>query len=316
MGVFERLNEVAAEAERIPFGDEDRIVLFSDCHRGDNSWADDFAHNQNLMFYALQYYFDQGYTYIEVGDGDELFEIRKFSEIRSAHSHIFNLLQQFYLEDRLHLLFGNHDISRRNPAVVRRDFYKKIEDLNGIWEPLFPGITVHEGLFLDHGPTGGSLFLAHGHQGDWLNDTLWPLGLVFTRYIWRNLQLVAVRNPNSPAQSVQKRRRIERKLIQWAKENDQPLICGHTHKPRLPVPGGVPYFNTGSCVFPRSITGIEIAGGWIRLVQWVVRPDFSQDNALRIVRRDMGDPQRLSAYFGKPEEPLETEFLSLDENGW
>ncbi|MBN1266800.1 MAG: metallophosphoesterase family protein [Anaerolineales bacterium] len=316
MGVFERLNQVAAAAHRIQFGDQDRIVLFSDCHRGDNSWADDFAQNQNLMYYALQYYYEQGYTYIEVGDGDELFEISNFSVIRSAHSHIFNLLKQFYQDNRLYLLYGNHDISRRNPMVVRRDFHEKIENMYGRWDPLFPGITVHEGLFLDHQPSGASLFLVHGHQGDWFNDTLWPVGYLFTRFIWRNLQLIAVQNPNSPAESVHKRRRIERKLIHWAQENDQALVCGHTHRPRLPVPGSVPYFNTGSCVFPRSITGIEIADGWIKLVQWVVRPDFSRDNALRIVRRDMGEPQRLTAYFGKPETPVESEFLSLDENGW
>jgi len=315
LGVYERLNQVAAAARRIPFTDSDRFVFFSDCHRGDNSWADDFAHNQNLMYFALQYYYEQGYTYIEIGDGDELFENHSFSVIRAAHSHIFSQLQQFHREQRLYLIFGNHDIARRHPAVVRRDFHQANSDLYGTWEPLFPGITVHEGLFLDHRPSGGSLFLVHGHQGDFLNDTLWPVGMLFNRVVWRNLQLLGVQNPNSPAQSIHKQRRVERRLIQWAREHNQVLVCGHTHRPRLPIPGNVPYFNCGSGVFPRSITGIEMADGMIRLIQWVVRPDFSRDNALRILRRDMAEPQRLAAYFeGKASDT--PDFLSLEEDLW
>ena len=63
-----RLTELLATAPVIPFDNSDRFILFSDCHRGDNSWADDFAHNQGLHFHALQHYLEQGYTYIELGD--------------------------------------------------------------------------------------------------------------------------------------------------------------------------------------------------------------------------------------------------------
>ena len=100
----ERLSEVYEEARRdqvIPVDDSSKIVLFSDCHRGDNSWADDFARNQILFFHALNYYNAQGFTYIEVGDGDELWENADFDKIRRAHSHIFWKLKEFWDDDRL-----------------------------------------------------------------------------------------------------------------------------------------------------------------------------------------------------------------------
>ena len=72
MSVASRLSEVFESSEKIPFDDSSKFILFSDCHRGDNSWTDDFAQNQNIFFHALNFYYDGGFTYIEVGDGDEL----------------------------------------------------------------------------------------------------------------------------------------------------------------------------------------------------------------------------------------------------
>jgi len=74
LSTAKRLTEVFEMAEEVPFDDSSKIVLFSDCHRGDNGWADDFAHNQSLFFFALEHYYAQGFTYIEIGDGDELYE--------------------------------------------------------------------------------------------------------------------------------------------------------------------------------------------------------------------------------------------------
>jgi UDP-2,3-diacylglucosamine pyrophosphatase LpxH len=39
------------------------------------------------------------------------------------------------------------------------------------------------------------------------------------------------------------------------------MICGHTHRSVFPNSGEAPYYNTGSGVHPRCITGIEIADG-------------------------------------------------------
>ena len=69
-----RLTEVFRRARRVPFNDSSRIVFFSDCHRGNNGKADDFAKNAELFLHALGHYYREGFTYIEVGDGDDLWK--------------------------------------------------------------------------------------------------------------------------------------------------------------------------------------------------------------------------------------------------
>jgi hypothetical protein len=43
------INKSFIEAQRIPLNDQSKFILFSDCHRSDNSFADDFASNQCLF---------------------------------------------------------------------------------------------------------------------------------------------------------------------------------------------------------------------------------------------------------------------------
>ena len=67
-------------------------------------------------------------------------------------------------------------------------------------------------------------------------------------------------------------------------------------------------------MFPRSITGIEIFDGLIRLIQWIVRPDFSNEGVLRIIRRDMSEPRKVRNYLLPPSQitPEQTEFIALE----
>src|SRR4030042_5354038 len=104
-----RLTEVFKAAHEIDIHDESKIILFSDCHRGDNSWSDDFANNQNLLFHALNYYFDREFIYIEVGDGEELWEFNRFEDSREAYSNIYWKMSEFHNENRLYLVWGNHN---------------------------------------------------------------------------------------------------------------------------------------------------------------------------------------------------------------
>jgi hypothetical protein len=69
------------------------------------------------------------------------------------------------------------------------------------------------------------------------------------------------------------------------------LIAGHTHRPHFPSKGALPYFNVGSCVHPRSITGIEIVREAIHLVEWHEEPDAK--GYLRIRKRTLAGPARL-----------------------
>ena len=297
MSVSSRLTEVFKSAETLEFDDSSKIICFSDCHRGDNSWADDFAHNQTLFFYALRYYYEAGFTYIELGDGDELLENRSFTTIQQAHSHIYWLLHQFYVDHRFHLLFGNHNIQWKDPQNVEKYLNSYYDDRAHEWKPLFEGIKVHEGLKLRHADTGHQLFLVHGHQGDFMSDTAWRLGTFSVRHVWRHLQIVGLHDPTSPAQNFKKRGKVENDIIAWIQQHRQPTICGHTHRSMLhePDPDLPPYFNTGSCVHPRCITGIEIMGGQILLTKWWLAPN--PQGLIKVSREELAGPYLLRDYF-------------------
>ncbi len=288
----ERLSQLFAKSPVIEFDDNDKFIIFGDCHRGDNSWKDDYAHNRNLHLHALSYYNQQGFTYFELGDGDELFEIKDFDDIRYAHSNIFRKIKEFYDDGRFYMLYGNHDIQRQNPEVVEEQLYRFYNAYEDKYEDLFPSIQVHEGLVLKKRETGQKIFLFHGHQGDFINDYLWRVGLFTVRYVWGPLQSIGWRDPTMPPKPFKKSGEIERRISAWIEENRQMVICGHTHRSRFPKPGETPYFNAGSCIHPRTITGLEIEGDTIALVKWELKARLginSSDGVLSIVREVLAD---------------------------
>ncbi len=307
MGLFpdtsERLTALFARSPVIEFDDNDRFIFFSDCHRGDSSWKDDYAPNRHLHLHALNHYFKSGYSYIELGDGDELFEVADFADIRYAHSNVFKVMRKIYENGRFYLLHGNHDIERNNPAVVEAQlshYYSYYDDQE---EPLFPNIQVHEGLILHHRATGQQIFLFHGHQGDLFNDHLWPLARLLVRQIWTRLQFMGWRDPTLPPKPYKKAHKVEERITAWVQANQQMVICGHTHRSWLAKPGEVPYFNPGSCVHPRCITGLEIENGAITLVKWELEPqeDLATGAGLLHIRRTVlaAGPVPLAAYMQK-----------------
>ncbi|MGC1378626.1 MAG: metallophosphoesterase [Anaerolineales bacterium] len=295
MSVSTRLTEVFQSAHEIPFDDKSRFIFFSDCHRGDNSWADDFAKNKSLFFHALDYYFREGFTYFELGDGDELYENWRFSDVIYAHSHIFQRLRDFHLAGRFHLIYGNHDKERADPKTAAKTLFSYIDDCTGNEEPLFNGIQVHEGLLLKHVPTGGKIFLVHGHQGILFADQWWKFNRFMVRFLWRPLQLIGVDDPTSPAKNFKKRDILDYKIAEWVKEKNQPTICGHTHRPSFAAEGKPPYFNDGSCIHPRCITGIEIDKGQIQLVEWALTTN--KDGYLVVAKDILAGPRKVASLF-------------------
>lgn len=295
MSASKRLSKVYENALVIPFDENSRIVIMSDCHRGNGTWGDNFLNNQNLFFAALYEYYENGYTYIELGDGDELWENRSVKDIIQIHSHAFWLMSLFYRERRFYMLYGNHDIVKRDPTYVRDNFDSYYSDSVGSHLQLFPGIKVHEGLILRYRTSKYNIFLTHGHQVDYLNNNLYKLARFLVRYLWRPLELLGVKDPTSAAKNNIKKNSIEKTIMQWSKEHKQMIICGHTHRPVFPRIGEPLYFNDGSCVHPRCITAIEISNGMILLVKWAVmtRPDRS----LYVGREILEGPVPLIDYF-------------------
>lgn len=63
----------AAETRHIVSG-KDRLVIFSDHHRGARDGADDFQRCERSYNAALAYYYKLNYQLLELGDVEELWE--------------------------------------------------------------------------------------------------------------------------------------------------------------------------------------------------------------------------------------------------
>lgn len=296
MSVSKRLTDVFHSAKELPFDDTSRFVFMSDCHRGDGSNSDNFSNNQILFFSALNYYYEKNYTYIELGDGDELWKNRSYEKIIAVHSDAFWLISKFYQEGRFHMLYGNHDMVKKQQKFRAGTCQTYFDESSNKLVPLLPDIVIPEGLILRYTRTGDTIFLTHGHQGELLNDKYWRLGRLLVRYLWRPLELIGIQNPTAVTNNYSKKDiPTEKELIHWVKKENQMLIAGHTHHPVFPKVGGPLYFNDGSCVHPRCITAIEITNGSICLVKWAITPN--EDRTLCIARVILAGPVKLSAYF-------------------
>lgn len=257
-----QIDKALHSAPVISTEDHPKLVLFSDCHRGNGTWSDSFLNNKTIYEAALGYYFERGFTYIELGDGDELWENRSFSDIEEIHSDIFKLLEKFRNTGRMYMLWGNHD---------------RIKSHRNFKSASLPPSS--EALIIQCSGAGGSIRynLIHGHQADFLNNQLWKLARWLVRYIWKPLELAGIKDPTSAARNYSKGKLIEKRMADWAELNHTHLITGHTHRPTLSHnKGDWSYANTGSCVHPSTITCLEIDTGTISLIKWAACADDNQ----------------------------------------
>lgn len=294
MRTQQRLSEAYRNARVEPFDDESKIVFMSDCHRGTGGLADEFARNENTYLHALGHYYRNGYTYVEVGDGDELWEHRQFKLIKDAHYDVFTAIKNLFDDGRFILLWGNHNNYLRDPEYVKENLYTYYYDHGQKTYDFLNGIEPVEALVLRHAVTGQEILVIHGHQGDFANDQAWFLTAFSLKYYWQHLHALGVQNPASPARNAMKRHKIERNFSKWIAEHRTALICGHTHRFKYPREGEPPYFNSGSCIYPTSATAIELEAGEIRIVRW--RIVAAPDGVLRVERQLLRGPDPVAKF--------------------
>lgn len=290
----QRLTEAYSNASVIEIDRASRIVIMSDAHRGDGSRADEFTRNQNAFLHALNHYYAEGFTYVEAGDGDELWEHPRFRYIKDAHHDVFEIIQRFFMSQRFIILWGNHNVYLKDPAYVKDNYFTYSNPQTEVTTDFLPDLTPVEALRLRCAGTGQEILVIHGHQGDFYNDQFWFVTMLSMKYTWRIMHAFGLQNPASPAKNAYKRHKIEKNYNKWIEKHKRALICGHTHRFKFPRNGELPYFNTGSCVYPASITAIEIAEGEIALVRWHVTPD--SDGHLQVQRQVLSGPDPLASF--------------------
>jgi predicted phosphodiesterase len=282
-----------------------RIVIMSDLHKGAADDADDFQPARNNYLEAACYYNDLRFTYVALGDVEELWE----NDINKVYKHnrdSFLVEKEFVADNRFVKLFGNHDMYWVNTLLPNRQW---LEKMYGNAIPVYEGLIIRmEGL-----ANPLQFFLTHGHQGDAQSD-----GNRFSRWfvanIWSRVQSYLDVKINSPSKDYLLRDKHNIMMYEWTlKHPATVLITGHTHKPvfgslnhleklRFELAEAIKnnnaerkamlqeemsrrqqeynassaytmkkpsYFNSGCCCFDDGdITAIEIENGQISLVKW------------------------------------------------
>jgi len=283
-----------------------RIIIFSDQHRGTRNGSDDFRVCEKTYLAALDYYNQENFYFINLGDCEELWENTMFG-IAKYNEAVYAMEKRFILRDAYCKVFGNHDLFWDNDPLatvwLRKVYGKSVR--------IFAGVLIRAELV---SPAYLDIFCTHGHQGDKQSD-----GNVFSKwfvsYVWGPLQNLLEININSPSANNNLKTLHNMYMYDWsAAQVNTLLITGHTHQPvfnslthlerlykRLQkartlndddavkkIEAEIPrrqreydfinqsfdkmkptYFNSGCCCYDDgTITGIEICDGFIRLIKW------------------------------------------------
>ncbi|HVM89511.1 MAG TPA: metallophosphoesterase [Puia sp.] len=283
----------------------DKIIIFSDQHKGIRDGADDFKNAEKNYLAALEYYRQNNFQLISLGDCEELWKNTP-QKVMAHNDACFAAEKKFEEKNNYYRIFGNHDLEWK---------YKLQQNI--FLQPVFgKQLKVYEGLLLKSGYDNEIyfIFLAHGHQGDLRSDGN-PFSAWVVANIWTPIQRYLQISINTPATSFTLTDKHNIMMHDWCStQKNMIFISGHTHKPvfasldhidrltkqlqqaqkrndeaeiksieeelqrrKLEYAGKQEvktnvkpcYFNSGCCCFDDgNITGIEIAEGNIRLIKW------------------------------------------------
>ncbi|WP_345953774.1 metallophosphoesterase [Mucilaginibacter sp. PAMB04168] len=289
----------------IPFdAEKDKFVILSDQHKGARNHADDFILSEKNYLAALDYYGQQQYHYINLGDSEELWE-NGILAVKKHNKATFEKEKLFLKSNAFIKIFGNHDLYWDNDPLAGI----MLEQIYGVPVKIYEGVILQTKV--NNKPL--SIYLTHGHQGDLQSDGNW-FSKWFVANVWGPLQAYLEINPNTPATNDHLKTQHNQIMYEWSsRQNNLLLITGHTHQPvfrslthlerlyidlekaeqqgdtavaqslraqinkhvlkgdaKFSFPGYRPsYFNTGCCCYDDGdITGIEITEGCMRLIKW------------------------------------------------
>ncbi|MEP6675631.1 MAG: metallophosphoesterase [Ferruginibacter sp.] len=284
-----------------------KFIIFSDQHKGNGDHADDFRASEINYINALKYYAANDFTFINLGDSEELWKYKPEQVIPKC-TEAFKAEAAFQEKDRYIKTFGNHDLLWKNKMDV--DIYLKnnFRLPLPVWEAVLLKVTLNEKLL--------SVLLTHGHQGDKMSDnnrfSTWMVA-----HLWTPFQRYLRINVNTPSNDDFLRNKHNRIMYEWSSRGQNLLlITGHTHQPvfasgrysnhssndfsKADLQNVKPsYFNSGCCCFnDGDITGIEIADEFIRLIKWhqeglTSNKKVLEEKALVELVKDLADNKEL-----------------------
>jgi predicted phosphodiesterase len=282
------------------------IIILSDQHRGSRDGSDDFAVCEKSYLAALEYYDRERFYFINLGDCEELWENTMFG-ISKHNTSVYDAENRFIQRNAYCKVFGNHDLFWDNDPLssfwLKKIYGKAIMIFTGVLIRLNFTKTSFMDIFCTHGHQGdkqsdgnvfskwfvsyiwGPLqnFLQINTNSPSANDNLKTLHNMYM-YDWSAAQdrtLLITGHTHQPvfnslthlerlyqrleqARSrgeVEEMKKIEDEIPRRRREYD---FVNHSLETMKPT-----YFNSGCCCFDDgTITGIEIDGGYIRLIKW------------------------------------------------
>ena len=254
----------------------DKFIIFSDQHKGNRDYADDFSGNEFNYLKALEYYHGQNFSFINLGDSEEIWKY-KVEAVLPKNEKAF-AAEAAFQPNKYFKTFGNHDIIWKNKWDVER----LLKNYFTLPLPVYEGIVLKTTV-VDEALT---IFCTHGHQGDKMSDNN-AFSTWIVAHVWAPIQRYLKINVNTPSKDYSLRNKHNQLMHQWSSNRKNVLlITGHTHSPVFASgkysthPSNKiekdaheklkpSYYNTGCCCFSDGdITGIEIEGGYIRLIKW------------------------------------------------
>ena len=219
---LDHLFETARSEEYHPA--TDRVIVFSDHHRGTGDGADDFRHCEHAYTAALGYYLESGYRLMLLGDVEELWEVTKPAKIFARYNDVMRLERAFEQRGGVTRFWGNHDDRWSRSSAVRNELRSQIGGA-----PMLEGLKLQVYRGSDACVT---MLFAHGHQGTPDGDRFSALSRLPVRYLWTAIQRWQGATATTPAHDHALRAKHDVAMFEWAREQrGRILIAGHTHKP-------------------------------------------------------------------------------------
>ena len=305
--------------------DQHPVIIFSDHHKGARDGSDDFGPAEKNYLAALEYYDKNNYHYLSLGDSEELWENNIFSVLKHNEA-TFEAEKVFVDRNAFYKVFGNHDLYWDNDPfaglALKKMYGRSVKIHTGvILRARLPATTLD--IFCTHGHQGDAQSDGNAFS-KWFVTYVWGPLQGFLE-INTNTPAASENMKTLHNDLMYQWSAVQNDLLLITGHTHQPVFNSLTHLERLylqrelamekndaellaRVENEIPrrkkeyghvssnyremkpsYFNVGCCCFDDgTITGIEIAGGDIRLIKWYyqdgvpTRQVLEEDNLLSL----------------------------------
>lgn len=297
------------------------FIIFSDQHKGARNGADDFIQAERNYLEALAHYDTAGFSFIALGDSEELWE-NTLSQVKKYNQQTFEAEKKFLRRKAFYKILGNHDLYWGNDPLAPWELKKIYGEEVKIHEGLILEMENTEGVlqvFCTHGHQGD-----RQSDGNWFSKffvaRIWAPFQAYLRinpnttaydsekktlhneimYEWsstRRDMVLITGHTHQPvfaslthierlylelqqAQAAQQSQRITGLEMEIRKREKEFTAVSVDYQLMQPS-----YFNSGCCCYvDGDITGIEIEGGFIRLIKWSAKSGKSERSVLEEMR--------------------------------